>query len=133
MHKILSTAKIQPGRYFDAVEIHNAIRNQLNVDAVIFCLKDEQKGEQYLFEIRLCFNKKLELKDCTRRPNSDGVLTNCNSKKKIQYASKLPDYLVGDSEEDSTAWRFIIHFISIILIVVLVFFAYKSAKDRYLI
>lgn len=131
MHKILSAANIQPGQKVDAIEIHNAIRKQLNVDAVIFCLKDEQNDEQYLFEIRLCFSRKLELKDCTRKPNPDGVRTNCNSKKKIQYASKLPHSLVDDSEEESTAWRFIIHFISIILIVVLVFFAYKTAKVRY--
>lgn len=132
MHKILSTANIQPGQAFDAIEIHNAIKNELNVNAVINCLKDKQNDEQYLFEIQLCFNKNLELTDCIRRPNANGVRTNCNSKKKIQYPKKLPDYLVdGGSDDESTAWRFVIHFISIILIVVLVFFAYKSAKSRY--
>lgn len=104
MHKTLSAANIRPGQKLDAIEIYNEMK--VNVDAVIFCLKDEQ----YLFEIRLCFIEKLELKDCTRRPKSDGVLTNCNSKKKIQYASELPGYLGGHSEEESTAWRFIITF-----------------------
>lgn len=133
MHKILSMAKIKPGQSVEAIEIHNAIKSQLNVNASILCLIDKQNNEQYLFEIRLCFSKKLELIDCTRRPNSDGVLTNCNSEGKIRYATKLPAYLVHGNDEESTAWRFVIHFISIILIVVLVFFAYKSAKARYII
>lgn len=131
MHKILSTQNIQPGQRFDAIELHDAIKNQLNVNAEINCLKDDRNGEQYLFEVRLCFDKNLQLSNCLRRPNANGVITNCNSKKKIYYPKELPDYLVDNSANESTVWRFVIHFISIILIVVLVFFAYKTAKGRF--
>lgn len=127
MHKILSMGNIQPGKQFNAIEIHETIKNQLNVNAEINCLKDDQTGEQYLYDIRLCFDKIFELRNCVRKPNANGVITNCNSKMQIQYPMKLPEHLV----DESTAWRFILHFISIILIVVLVFFAYKSAKNRY--
>lgn len=131
IYKILAKEKILPGQQFDAIDVHQAIKRQLNVNAIINCLKEEQNGDQYLFEVKLCFDKKLELSHCLRKPNADGVITNCNPKKKIQYPVNLPAYLIGDSANESTVWRFIIHFISIILIVVLVFFAYKSAKSRY--
>lgn len=132
MHKVLSAENIRPGEQFDVIEIHRAIKNQLNINAQINCMKeDNQNGEQYLYEIKLCFNKNLELSNCDRKPNSDGIITNCNSKKKIHYPTKLPKYLIDDSANESTAWRFLIHFISIILIVMLVLFAYRSAKSRF--
>lgn len=129
MHTILSTEKIQPGKQFNAIDIHQAIKSRLNVNAEINCLN--QNGVQYLFEIKLCFNKQLELSNCNRKPNADGVLTNCNSKKEIQYPSQLPKHLVDDESSGSTVWSFILHFISIIFMVVFVFFAYKSAKSRF--
>lgn len=127
MHKILTTEHIAPGKQFDAIEIHQAIKNRLNINAEINCMN--QNGEQYLFEIKLCFNKELKLTNCNRKPNADGVLTNCKSKKEIQYPEKLPTYLVNDDENGSTVWSFMLHFIFIIFMVAFIFIAYKRCKN----
>lgn len=125
VQNILSKTNVQPGSQYDAKTIHEAINSVLNINTVIKCAKAKgSDGEQYLHEIQLCFNKQWQLIDCA--PKNLNGRTKCDLKKKIHYLSKMPE----DTGDESSTWKFLIHFISIMLLVAVVLFAYKWAKSR---
>lgn len=121
MNGLFSKANIEPGSQYNVTDLHNAIEKALNVKAVLHCVREKHHpGEQYLSEIRICFNKKLELIDCTGvvgKPfglygknmyNDDDIITNCDRNTNINYPSTLPKYLL-DNVDDKPAkpvWRF---------------------------
>lgn len=79
---------------FSAQEFSDAIRSVLGVDPDIQCVED--KGNVYLFEIRLCFNKELAITDCDgikMKSSTGSLITNCPNDKPIFYPSKLPSPL----------------------------------------
>lgn len=109
------------------MDIHNAVYKELNITPKIKCAKTEgSDGDQYLHEIQICFNTKLELIDCGRPRNYGGAFTTCDLRKKVQYLGKMPE----DAGDESTSWKFFVHFLSIILLVGVVLFAYKWAKNQ---
>lgn len=61
-------------------DIQQAIRDKWKVNPQIECRGEH--GTQYLFEIRLCFSKSLELIDCYAH---DKIETNCNIQKGVMY------------------------------------------------
>ncbi|XP_047119185.1 ribonuclease Oy [Schistocerca piceifrons] len=81
---------------FSAQEFSDAVVSVLGVDPDIQCIED--KGNAYLFEIRICFNKTLELVDCDgikMKTSMDSLITNCPHDKPIFYPSKLPSLPEG--------------------------------------
>lgn len=130
IQQMLSKANIQPDSKYEIKEIYNAIKSELNVNPKIGCARTKGvDGEQYLHDVQICLNKQLELIDCGRitPKNYAGVLTSCDSRKKVHYLGKVPKDV---TDHESTAWRFLVHFVSIILLVGVVLFAYKWAKNR---
>lgn len=125
MNGLLSKASMEPGNQYNVNEFHDAIKNALNVNPVIECVKEKQYNrEQYLSEIRICFNKQLELVDCDgvvgalpelsehlysySYPNSDNIITSCNRNQPIHYPSKLPQHIIARSKDETIkpVWRF---------------------------
>lgn len=99
MSKILAESNIVPSddKVYTLSDFYNAVKAQLNAEPQIEC-RSEKGGKQYLFEIRLCFTKALELVDCSMVDRVDVMATtNCLPKTGITYpASYVPPkrYLV---------------------------------------
>lgn len=91
MDTILSQANIVPNETGYTVEnIFNAIKSFLNVTPAVDCEVDKAK-QTLISEIRICFNKSLELIDCTGADGlGDTPITDCSLKKPVIYADKVP-------------------------------------------
>lgn len=97
MTSILAKSGIIPSneKSYELVDIQKAVKSVLNKNPSINCYIDRAKNEQYLNEIRICFNQKLEVIDCDgidKRRND--VVTNCLNKS-IHYRADSLDYLSG--------------------------------------
>lgn len=115
MNGVLSKAKIEPGTQYNVTDFYNAVKNTLNTNPSIHCVREKQnKGDQYLSEIKICFNKQLELIDCNGIWNefalefNNGIITNCDLNRPINYPSTLPKYILNKSDRVSPkpVWRF---------------------------
>ncbi|XP_011704178.1 PREDICTED: ribonuclease Oy [Wasmannia auropunctata] len=88
MIDVLSKANILPGNKYMVQDIFMGIQKVLNKRAQIMCVNGK-KNESYVIEIRICFDKTLQLVDC------DGIYnfpTNCDKSKPIIYPSRVPTY-----------------------------------------
>lgn len=106
MADVLGKGGILPGNNYTVVEIHQVLMDQLQQNAAIECYHDKATKHQFLNEIRVCFNKHLELENC------DGILfenifidqpqekliTNCNLNKPIIYPDTIPS--LSNKKED---------------------------------
>lgn len=105
MTNILSEGNIVPSdtKTYSQNNIYQAIKNKLGVDPEIYCKHD--KGKQYLWELRLCFSKSLQLIDCkakqyyrdyfsTDASDNIGYIGNCNSKVIYTESVKPPNRLL---------------------------------------
>lgn len=92
MANILSQANITPSLTGYTVQnIFDSVKKVLNATPTIQCDVDQSK-QTLISEIRICFNKSLDLIDCT---GADGVsddtpLTDCALKKPVMYLDKVP-------------------------------------------
>lgn len=111
MTGILAKANIIPDQQYHFDDIYNGIKKILNRNPSIHCVHEKQTGDIYLAEIRICFNKQLELVDC------DGVLSQSNvfntdtcnhNNQTIHYPSVVPKYLLNgkDGETTKPVWKF---------------------------
>lgn len=116
MTGFLSKANILPGLKYNVTEFNMAIKNTLNRNPSIHCVKERETHDIYLAEIRICFNKKLELVNCDgvrfgREPSKnlgDTLITNCDLNALISYPSVLPNHLLKKliPNETKSVWRF---------------------------
>lgn len=113
MNGVLSKSNVQPGSYYHVNDFYNAVKTSLNTNPSIHCVREKNhKGEQYLSEIKICFNKKLELVDCTgirsEFIHDDNVISNCDPNIQINYPSTLPQHLLEkfDQKPVKPVWRF---------------------------
>ncbi|XP_076655155.1 ribonuclease Oy-like isoform X1 [Halictus rubicundus] len=86
MKNVLASASILPGGNYAYSDLNNAVQQALGVHPVIVCRKDRETGYSYLFEVRICLNKALELIDC------DGVYeypTNCDPSVDVVYPGEV--------------------------------------------
>ncbi|XP_068142957.1 ribonuclease T2 [Drosophila tropicalis] len=113
MSRILDLSDIHPDSNNTVVAINNAIVKVLHKQPSIHCLFDGKHEISYLSEIRICFNKSLELIDCDgvkmgdARPihyPSGSVITNCHIGSPVHYPSLLPPLL--RKENNSKTWKF---------------------------
>ncbi|XP_012222273.1 ribonuclease Oy isoform X2 [Linepithema humile] len=87
---VLAKANILPGETYTIDVMLTAIEEVLGKRGQITCAKHEKTGESYVNEIRICFDKSLQLTNC------DGIYnfpTNCDRNKQIIYPSYVPRYL----------------------------------------
>ncbi|XP_003706196.3 ribonuclease Oy [Megachile rotundata] len=87
MKDVLAKSNILLGEAYSIENIRNAIEKILGKRAAIMCRKNKTTGESYIFEIRICFDKMLQLVDC------DGIYeypTDCDTSLKVIYPGEVP-------------------------------------------
>jgi len=99
MQNVLAKQGIKPGLYeYNVKEIITAVRNDVKSNPIIECIFDKKTKEMLISEIRLCFNKSLDLIDCdvvktyqySNGISDEKLLTNCNLDKPLRYMAGLP-------------------------------------------
>lgn len=87
MDSILEAEGIIPSdtKEYSVTDFYKAIRSKLGIEPEIECRNDE--GKQYIFELRICFTKSMELTDC--RTNSLTYVSNCDASKGILYPESV--------------------------------------------
>lgn len=115
MSSILAKAGILPDQNTTVMRVHKAVREALNHNPSIHCIHEKHTGDVYLSEIRVCFNKQLELVDCDGVVKSvitilypgGSIITNCDISAQIKYPSVVPKFLLkGADESSNTFWKF---------------------------
>lgn len=117
--KLLEGTYIKPGVdvAYSLVEIHDALVKSIDNTFAIVCKTDRKTKRQYLFEIRICFDKELNLHSCDgivmvdlyhQDPNpSDSIITNCKKDVDILYPSQawITKRIKSDlTREESNTW-----------------------------
>lgn len=94
---ILETSKIVPSvDGYTLADIDSAIKTVLKVTPDIQCTTDKAKYS-LLSEIRICFDKNLELIDCVSSTMFSGdILGNCNANKPVMYYSNFSTLAIDD-------------------------------------
>lgn len=126
VNKLLQQTYIKPG--IDAVykleEIHTALNLSIGNNFAIVCEKDKNK-QQYLFEIRICFDKDLNIHSCDgivmenfkRNDFADEIITNCRRDQEIVYPSRAwllqKQWLAKVKEQQIQSDTFMYHWINI--------------------
>lgn len=92
---ILAQGKIVPGTDgYTIDQIYNAVKSYTKKDLTIQCVVDRKTKESMISEIRICFNKSLEVIDCegSNVANIDSLeaVTNCNLKNPVMYFAEVP-------------------------------------------
>lgn len=108
MGEILSKSNINPGAEYNFTSINNALTSVLNITAKIECIREENyPNEQYLSEIRICFDKTLTLIDCNNNlMKRSGIYnTNCNLNQAIFYPNALRTRI--DEKPSKSIWQII--------------------------
>lgn len=96
--KLLMSTYIKPGLdvTYPLEDIHAALKSSLDDNFAIICEKDKKTKREYLFEIRICFDKDLNLHTCDgivmgegeEDPDpEDDIITNCQKNQEIAYPS----------------------------------------------
>lgn len=93
---ILSQSKIFPGKSgYTPQQIYDAVKLSIKTNPIIQCTTDKITKESMINEIRICFNKSLELVDCDHTNPVDSIqsgalISNCNLKKEVMYYAEVP-------------------------------------------
>lgn len=95
--KLLMPTSVKPGRdnTYPLVEIHDALKQSLDMSFAIICERDRKTKREFLFEIRICFDKQLSLHSCDGIVMEEGddpdptddIITNCSKDQEIAYPS----------------------------------------------
>lgn len=96
--KILKDSYVKPGVdvTYKLEDIHSALKESLADSFAIICERDRKTKREYLFEIRICFDKDLNLHSCDGivmdenggDPDPhDEIMTNCKKDEEIAYPS----------------------------------------------
>lgn len=89
---ILGTNSIVPSDTpYTAEGIYLAVQTLIDKRPILQCVFDSERKELLISEIRLCFNKSLDLVDCDlfTLDGVDGILTNCDLNKPVFYIDNL--------------------------------------------
>lgn len=93
--KLLSQTYIQPGLdvSYTVEEIHSTLSLAIGNNFAIICERDHDTKQQFLFEIRICFDKQLNIHSCDGivmegdTDLNDKIITNCRKDQEIVYPS----------------------------------------------
>lgn len=115
MSSILAKGQILPDETHQLNDIHAAVVNALQKQPSIHCIRDRKTAQEYLSEIRICFDKQLQLVDCDnvmfiseysfRQDFADGINSNCGRSSPILYPNVVPIERLPERTRKST-WQF---------------------------
>ncbi|XP_015108957.1 ribonuclease Oy [Diachasma alloeum] len=88
MKHVLGKANIHPGSSYPVQTILDGVREVLGKTCQVECVSNKKEKQSYLFEIRICFDKSLNLIDCN---GIVGFPTNCSPKREIMYPGIVPN------------------------------------------
>lgn len=99
MSTILAKAGIKPSMttVYKLADVYKAVQAQLGKNPVVECKHDS--GSNFMFEIRICFDKDLTLVDCDgvvsnnkyfQNIDNMKIISNCNASESIIYPNILP-------------------------------------------
>lgn len=125
MTEILAEYNIIPDneKSYELLDIHKAVKSALNKNPYINCYIDSTTREQYLNEIRICFDHQLELIDCHgmyKRIRQNKVSTNCGN---------IPIHYLVDIVDPTSGW--LVFFNSIVLIILGIFLLTPDIRQRF--
>lgn len=88
MNDMLSAANITPSDTTElkAEDLNQAVVSKIGIRPFIAC--EYEDGVQYLMELRICFDKQLNIMECLGEHEVNGILTNCNPSKGITYPTQ---------------------------------------------
>ncbi|XP_047019565.1 ribonuclease Oy-like [Helicoverpa zea] len=88
MNDMLSAANILPSNTtgLNAQDINKAIASKLGIRPFIAC--EFEDGIQYLMELRICFDKQMNVMECEGEHEINGLITNCVISKEIMYPAR---------------------------------------------
>lgn len=94
---ILASSKVIPSANgYTLGDVNTAIKTVLKVNPDIQCSVDKAKLS-LLNEIRICFDKNLQLIDCGKSIHfADDVLGNCNAKKPVMYYNSVNALVIDE-------------------------------------
>lgn len=87
MKDVLAKANILPGSQYAVGNIFSGVEKILGKRGQIICARDSVTDKSYLMEVRICFNKTLELTHCD---NVFGGQSNCHPSQLVIYPSNVP-------------------------------------------
>lgn len=96
LNEMLANNSISPSSTGYTVDgIYNAIKTHINADPMIQCVTDPHTKQSLLSEIRICFNKSMNIIDCDHPNNLQyrkltNIITNCSGKKPVMYFAEVP-------------------------------------------
>ncbi|XP_037933658.1 ribonuclease Oy [Teleopsis dalmanni] len=108
---ILADSGIHPDSNNTVVALQTALIKGLGRNPTIHCIYDNKRDISYLDEIRICFNKSMDLVDCDGVIPGDAVsidypggtvITNCHISKPVNYPSIVPPLERKQAEK----WKF---------------------------
>ena len=91
MNDMLSAANIFPSDIAElkAEDINQAVVSKIGIRPAIAC--EFEDGIQYLKELRICFDKQLNVMECLGEHEVNGILTNCSPSKGIIYPTQAQE------------------------------------------
>uniref|UniRef100_A0AAG5CWA4 Uncharacterized protein n=1 Tax=Anopheles atroparvus TaxID=41427 RepID=A0AAG5CWA4_ANOAO len=109
-----ASSAIKPGFNYSLTAMNKALHDFYGKDLAIECYHDSKTHLQFLNEVRICFDKQLQLTDCDgivglqriTLPSSRvaTVISNCNAAKPIFYPATLPDEMpVQEQQSEEVA------------------------------
>lgn len=96
LHEILADNTISPNpKGYTINEIYTTVKGHINADPMIQCVTDPHTKQSLLSEIRICFNKSMNIIDCDQSNNHHSrrmtnMITNCSLKKPVMYFAEVP-------------------------------------------
>ncbi|XP_063932546.1 ribonuclease Oy [Zophobas morio] len=95
LSSMLSKSNIVPNTQgYNISDVYNAVKVATGKNPEIECVVDGKSKQSLISEIRLCFNKSLDLIDCnvSKFGGQDGdILSNCNGNKNVMYFATVPN------------------------------------------
>ncbi|KAK9507350.1 hypothetical protein O3M35_007226 [Rhynocoris fuscipes] len=99
---MLEASGIIPGNSYNVSDVWTAVKKSVGTNPHLACFNDPETKSSYLLEVRICFNKSLELVDCDgtkfenkwyfRRSQSlgDANYTDCSLDTLVEYPAFVP-------------------------------------------
>ncbi|XP_055600553.1 ribonuclease Oy isoform X2 [Uranotaenia lowii] len=104
MNKVLGDAGIVPGGNYGLQQIHDVLSEHFKTNIAIECFHDKHTKQQFIIEIRSCFDKSLNPTDCDGIKSrfgylsDDTIITNCARQQPIVYPGKVPSFRRGGEQ-----------------------------------
>lgn len=136
LSEILTESNITPDNSgYTPRQLSLAVKAVTRKNPWIRCETDKVTKESILSEIRICFDKSLQIQDCDllnpNLPKQNGVLTNCDKSKHVMYYAAMEPEPTSESEDDTGVDIVLFVFLMFVVICVTGFLIYmKKYRKR---